>query len=519
MKPIFFVTLLLFETAFSKQTSVLVMGGGISGISAARLLTDKGYSVTVLEGRSRIGGRMYTDRKTLSVPVDNGAGWIHQKVGNPITDLCSKFGISTKNTNYNNNVLYNENGILVTDAYQTNIDNSYQLVMSSVLKLQNTVSQDQPLGNVFTSVWNGQVPNPTNQQKLDMQYEINVNIEQEYAADIGDLSFLHFNEGTEFTGADALVIGGYDGVVSGLAQGITVKYNQVISSVTYTSTGVTVVTNLGTFTADFAVCSLPLAVLKANKISFNPPLGTSKTDSMARIHVGLLDKIYLEFSSIFWDDTVEVINFISVNKGYFQETYNIQFYTGKPILCLFTNSNFASSLEAMTDDAVISSAMSALKTMFGIDIPAPIKHIITRWNQDPFSLGSYSYSAVGATPADRDSLAATVGRIFFAGEHTSKKYPATVHGAYLSGQDCANRLIAVAPPSSNSPTTVPTKVLSKPTLSPTKRPTLFPTKRPTLVPTNKPTSALTKKPSLAPTKRPTLRPTKRPSLAPTKTPI
>ena len=40
--------------------------------------------------------------------------------------------------------------------------------------------------------------------------------------------------------------------------------------------------------------------------------------------------------------------------------------------------------------------------------------------------------------------------LFFAGEHTSTDYPATVHGAYLSGQDCANRIIATTAPSSST---------------------------------------------------------------------
>ena len=56
---------------------------------------------------------------------------------------------------------------------------------------------------------------------------------------------------------------------------------------------------------------------------------------------------------------------------------------------------------------------------------------MTRWSSDPWSLGSYSYRATGD---DRDVLAQTErSRLFFAGEATSRQFPATTHGAYLSG--------------------------------------------------------------------------------------
>jgi monoamine oxidase len=73
--------------------SVTIIGAGMSGASAANALVAKGYSVTIVEARDRIGGRTHTDRTSLSKPVDLGAGWIHEAVGNPITSLCKKYNI------------------------------------------------------------------------------------------------------------------------------------------------------------------------------------------------------------------------------------------------------------------------------------------------------------------------------------------------------------------------------------------------------------------------------------------
>jgi len=77
----------------------------------------------------------------------------------------------------------------------------------------------------------------------------------------------------------------------------------------------------------------------------------------------------------------------------------------------------------------------------GIKVPDPLQSVCTRWGTDSFSLGSYSHVAVGASGDDYDILAESVGdgRLFFAGEATMRRYPATMHGAFLSGlREAAN---------------------------------------------------------------------------------
>lgn len=89
-------------------------------------------------------------------------------------------------------------------------------------------------------------------------------------------------------------------------------------------------------------------------------------------------------------------------------------------------------------------AMQTLRHMYGKSIPQPLHYRITRWAADPFSIGSYSFLAVGATPNDYDILAQPVGkRLFFAGEHTQRNYPSTVHGAYLSGERVAGEILSL----------------------------------------------------------------------------
>jgi monoamine oxidase len=85
--------------------------------------------------------------------------------------------------------------------------------------------------------------------------------------------------------------------------------------------------------------------------------------------------------------------------------------------------------------------MQVLRGIYGRSIPDPDRVVVTRWGSDPFSLGAYSSISPGASGKDYDTLAEPIGdRVFFAGEATSRSYPATVHGAFLSGEREARRI-------------------------------------------------------------------------------
>lgn len=88
----------------------------------------------------------------------------------------------------------------------------------------------------------------------------------------------------------------------------------------------------------------------------------------------------------------------------------------------------------------------------------PKETVVTRWKSDEWSRGSYSFVAAGSSGNDYDLMASPVAppsapgmppgnpsqpnppRVFFAGEHTIRNYPATVHGALLSGLREAGRI-------------------------------------------------------------------------------
>ena len=77
-----------------EQYDTIVVGGGVAGLTAARLLTRHGQRVVVLEARDRVGGRLWTVRHEGHV-TDLGASWIHGITDSPVAAAAAAFGMRT----------------------------------------------------------------------------------------------------------------------------------------------------------------------------------------------------------------------------------------------------------------------------------------------------------------------------------------------------------------------------------------------------------------------------------------
>ena len=115
------------------------------------------------------------------------------------------------------------------------------------------------------------------------------------------------------------MIGGYDGVVSGLLSGLEIDIwlNNIVSEIDYSGVqGVTVKMADGSqITSDFAISTIPLGVLQSGSVTFTPELPLAKQNALKHLKMGLLNKLYLEFPSVFWGEYIEVINHVSETKG------------------------------------------------------------------------------------------------------------------------------------------------------------------------------------------------------------
>jgi len=228
--------------------NVIIVGAGISGAVSAKNLKDKGFNVTILEAKNRVGGRIYTYYiYNHDTPVELGAGWIHQSNGNPLTKLVNDFNIKTKVTNYDNNELYGN------DMPENEIDNLYNNIIKNCNNYRKNLKNDISIEDCIEKT----IPQPFSK---NLNYALNVNLEHEYGCDIKDMSLKYYDEGSEFKGNDLMVIG-YDKIVKELLKGIDVKLNEQVTDITYKNKDVIVKTNKNEFRCDYVIVTVSIGVL------------------------------------------------------------------------------------------------------------------------------------------------------------------------------------------------------------------------------------------------------------------
>ncbi|RWS12458.1 Lysine-specific histone demethylase 1A-like protein [Dinothrombium tinctorium] len=328
-------------------------------------------------------------------------------------------------------------------------------------------------------------------QILDWHF---ANLEFANATPLSNLSLKHWDQDDdfEFTGSHVTVGNGFSCVPMAMTESLppeTVKLNQAVKQIKVTASGVEVTTydprrpfptpnisntNSYTYQGDVVLCTLPLGVLKysvqtnasslnaSNIVQFIPPLPDWKVQAINRLGYGNLNKVILCFERVFWDQDSNLFGHIGSTTASRGELFLFWNLYRSPVLMALVAGEAASIMENVTDDVIVGRCLTVLKSIFGnSSVPQPKETVVTRWRGDPWSKGSYSYVATGSSGSDLDIMATPVSyvnpsststqssqsqqplpfpRLFFAGEHTIRNYPATVHGALLSGFREAQRI-------------------------------------------------------------------------------
>lgn len=453
------------------RRDVVVIGAGAAGLAAARTLADHGRDVLVLEGRDRIGGRAWTST-ALGPAVDLGGAWIHQQDGNPLTALADRAGVERLVTDYASIARFAPDGRRYVGAAARALDALGPQLDAAIERWRRFPGPDRSLGAALDASrpergprpaseaaarWRAAAPTMTagaptstsappattapTERALQVRYLATTRIEHEYGADLADLSLRHFDAGASFGGADVLLRSGYASLLGPLADDLDVRTGQRVRAVRRTSDAVEIHTDTEVVRAAQVVVTVPLGVLKAGGIVFDPPLPARHRRAIARLGFGVLDKLILRFPQAFWDQDVAMLGYVNPRVGAWSEWFDLQALTGEPLLAGYNAGSVAAGFGRWSDARVLASARATLERLYPGAVPAPTGWLRTNWSQDPWSGGSYSSVPAGAHPRMRDHLAAPIdGRLVLAGEHTSRAHPSTVHGAYLSGCRAADAL-------------------------------------------------------------------------------
>lgn len=131
------------------------------------------------------------------------------------------------------------------------------------------------------------------------------------------------------------------------------------------------VENGTTFVADAAIVALPLGVLKAKTIKFEPKLPEWKETAISELGVGIENKIVLHFEKVFWPN-VEFLGVVSETSYGCSYFLNLHKATGHSVLVYMPAGKLAKDIEKMSDEAASNFAYTQLKRILP-NASAPVK--------------------------------------------------------------------------------------------------------------------------------------------------
>ena len=327
---------------------VVVVGAGVAGLGAARDLVAAGRPVVVLEARDRIGGRVWSVDMGDAV-VDLGGSWLHGLRDNPLTRITESLGIELVPTDYEDALLFDSNG---TPVPWVRLGDQYEAVEELLDGSRSTRSM-APAVEQLRSNFSGD-------NRRFLEYVLASEIDHWFAAGPEDLAFAGVHEGSWSRGGDAVPRTSYRPIIDWLATDLDVRSEQPVRKIQLSPQGVTVTSDQDEHRGGAVVVTVPLGVLQAGTIQFQPALPTPKSAAINSLGMGVMDKVVLCFDEAFWDSEVDLFSHASDPPGHFIEWYNAVPWTGRPVLVGFNAGRPADEIETWSDDETLATALDVL---------------------------------------------------------------------------------------------------------------------------------------------------------------
>ncbi|THH07776.1 hypothetical protein EW145_g3150 [Phellinidium pouzarii] len=446
-----------------KDASVLILGGGVTGVIAARTLHEHGHdNFIIVEARDELGGRMQT--KTIgkagsTFTVEQGPNWVQgTQTGdgpiNPILVLAEKHDVKTQfNDLFGSLTFYDFNGPAnFTNTFNNEDDDFTNLTVKAGSRLQQGLL-DLSARTGYSLVGS----KPLSHTAQTSEYYL---FDWEYAQTPEDSSWIASSLNNNFTfdpdtggfSEDNLLCidqRGFKTIIQAEAADFLaptqLMLNSTVKDISYSNSGVNVtLTNGAHLSADYVLVTFSIGVLQNDDVVFKPTLPDWKQEAIQSVTMTTYTKIFLQFPEDFWFDT-EMALYADKERGKYpvwQSLDHVNFLPGSGIVFVTVTGDYSVRVEALPDAQVQSEVLDVLQLMFpNTTIPAPTDFFFPRWHSSPLFRGSYSNMPASYVPAHQENLRATVDeRLWFAGEASSIKYYGFLHGAYFEGLNVTNKL-------------------------------------------------------------------------------
>lgn len=278
---------------------IVVVGGGFAGLGAARTLTDAGFDCVLVEARDRLGGRAQTVQldgppgtNSAAVGADAGAAWLQQFARNPFADVVRSLGVEPVPTDFHAPLAGSANGHVgaVAEAFEA-------LRLAALAATGDPGARDVSLDVVAASLGLG------GDAARSMQHAVDADIVLETGGGMDDTSARWFFAEDGVGNEDHWIPGGYRQVVEHLAAGLHVRLAEPVRMIEWHAAGVALTTDLGVIEADRCIASLPISLLQRGEPVLRPGLPSRHLDALARIGMGVVEKVLMRFEERWWPAT------------------------------------------------------------------------------------------------------------------------------------------------------------------------------------------------------------------------
>jgi monoamine oxidase len=415
--------------------STLVIGAGVAGLAAARDLAQARESVTVLEARSRIGGRVHTNRDFAPYPVEFGAEYIH---GENVAswELVRNLNLNTVHARRSeNSPVRLADGAWHIMAEALRLYPDFRQVRLWQLPDVPPLAGDEDLGSYLRRAGYSDA-------QLRYVSRMFANATGESLANISALAVLkEINDATPGQD-DWRILDGYDRLVDGMAEGLDIRLNTVVERIAWDGDSVRVDTHDGSvYEAERVVITLPLGVLQNGDVRFEPELPLEKQTALARLRMGPVIKMVYRFDEPLQPASVMAI-YSAHNPPMWWTPSNGQDSQGVYVWTAFASGDWARELLHLGEARALQHGIDTLRTELGRPTLQPQAAHLVNWPADPFARGGYSVTPPGGIDARAELARPLDHRLYWAGEATAPlTQVSTVHGALVSGRRTAVEIL------------------------------------------------------------------------------
>lgn len=406
------------------DAEIAIVGAGAAGLAMAQALQARDRDFILLEASHRIGGRAHTEQLTPDIPFDLGAHWIHSDQLNPFMTIASECGAElVEDLDDYLRAEYFEAGKWLPDSAYADLSDYAARQRAAI---EQAVEQDDDR-SVFDVIDNDNRWAPYFYMFFGQNFTCDVD-------EVSARDAASYVEG----GVDFAVKSGFGSLMTAFGAGLPVLLNSAVEAIDYSGTNIRLTTTKGELRVAKVILTVSTGVLASQLIKFEPALPDWKLDAVRGLPMGSSTRIGLSFEEDFLD---ELPNDFTVKVGDDDPLHFRNRPCGFACVEVATGGRIAQWMEKSGEAAAVDFVLERLRHLVGNDQAMTVgRKIVSAWDGDAWTLGAYSYASPGAQH-QRARLAESIdNRVFFAGEATSTKYFATVHGAYFSAMELVSRL-------------------------------------------------------------------------------